>query len=182
MSEAQRALPSGLLPGALPLDPSQGAALTTRQGRCPWTLRRAFGPLDSLFGGEVRAGSIAGVTARDRRAATRSLRLAAEAAWPLTARQGRCLWTLRRAFGLRDTLWGDWFGRVPLQGARRVTDAPQRGACSGPLRRLGSLGFISSMDYCRPSRRGGRLRKPPSARWGAVFSYTISLRIRLMRP
>ena len=90
--------------------------MTTRQGRCPWTLRRAFGPLDTLLGGLVRAGYLAGVTARDRRAATRSLRPAVEAAWPLTARQGRCPLCLRRAFGLRDTLLGDWFWQVPLQG------------------------------------------------------------------
>ena len=44
------------------------------------TLRRAFGPLDSHSGGMRRVGSLAGVTARNGRAATRRLRLAAAAA------------------------------------------------------------------------------------------------------
>ena len=43
------------------------------------TLRRAFGPLDTQAGVMQREGSLAGVTARDRRAATRRLRLAAAA-------------------------------------------------------------------------------------------------------
>ena len=42
-----------------------------------------------------------------------------------------------------------------------------------------SLASVS--PYARPSRRGGR-RMPPGRRAGAVFSYTMSLRIRLMRP
>ena len=67
-------------PGALPLDPAKGAALGSCQGRCPWTPRRAFGPLDSQAGGLERADSLAGVTARNKRAATRCLRLAAAAA------------------------------------------------------------------------------------------------------
>ena len=50
------------------------------QGRCPWTLRRAFGPLDSQAGIPAQGFTLAGVTARDRRAVTRSLRLAAAAA------------------------------------------------------------------------------------------------------
>ena len=66
--------------GAALWTPGQGAALTTRQGRCPWTPRRAFGPLDTHAGSPAQGRSFAGVTARNGRAATRELRLAAAAA------------------------------------------------------------------------------------------------------
>ena len=68
----QRALPSGLPPRALPLDPVRGAAPEPREGPSALsTPKRVYWNL--VF-------SLAGVTARDRRAATRYLRLAAAAA------------------------------------------------------------------------------------------------------
>ena len=52
-----------------------------RQSALPSGLpRRAFGPLDTHSGGLELGFSFAGVTARDRRAATQSLQLAAAAA------------------------------------------------------------------------------------------------------
>ncbi len=58
-----------------------------------------------------------------------------------------------------------------------------RGARGRRLSQKGGLprSLSSVSPYARPSRRGGR-RMPSGRRAGAVFSYTMSLRIRLMRP
>ena len=58
--------PAGATTGALPL-------WIPCQGPCPWTPRRAFGPLDSQAGIPAQGSTLAGVTARDGRAATRNL-------------------------------------------------------------------------------------------------------------
>ena len=62
--------------GIAPADATKGALplWIPCQGPCPWTPRRAFGPLDSRAGAQAQGSSFAGVTARDGRAATQGLR------------------------------------------------------------------------------------------------------------
>ena len=68
--------PGNLPKGRCPFgNPARGRCpLDARSGRCPDNQRRAFGPLDTHAGVLIGAGSLAGVTARDRRASTHRLR------------------------------------------------------------------------------------------------------------